>query len=164
MQELCTIAAWGRASRPLTEGTELLYSGITGGARISNNGGPDSYLCLRSQRARIPEGYSRHTRSHLYGTEYETDDHLHNHNAPCAVCYTATRSATMLIPGKINCPPLWTQEYYGYLMSTYHSHNRVSSVCVDEDSETIPGTGANIDGLYSTSPSLCALLKSVLHM
>ena len=53
----------GKTSRPLTEGTELLYSGITGGARISNSGGPDSYLCLPNEQEylEVTAGIQGHT-------------------------------------------------------------------------------------------------------
>ena len=61
-----------------------------------------------------------------------------------------------MIPAKTTCPPSWTQEYYGYLMSEYHGHYRTMFECVDSDPESVPGSAANTDGaLFYFVESTC---------
>ena len=68
--------------------------------------------------------------------------HVHDHNVPCAVCYTATRDTVVMIPANLHCPTHWTVEYTGYLMSEYHGHYRSTYECVDKDPESVPGLNA----------------------
>ena len=59
---------------------------------------------------------------------------------PCAVCYVATRSVSVMIPAKTQCPTHWTLEYIGYLMSEHYLHGgRTMYECVDKDPESVPG-------------------------
>ena len=51
-----------------------------------------------------------------------------------------------MIPAKTTCPPSWTREYYGYLMSSYYGHKRTMFECVDSDAESVPGSAASTDG------------------
>ena len=56
-----------------------------------------------------------------------------------------------MIPAKASCPPTWTREYYGYLMSTHKGatnliHYRTMFVCVDQDQESLPGSGRGTHG------------------
>uniref|UniRef100_A0A1X7TC29 Uncharacterized protein n=1 Tax=Amphimedon queenslandica TaxID=400682 RepID=A0A1X7TC29_AMPQE len=73
----------------------------------------------------------------------------HNHNAPCAVCYTSTKSVKLMIPARTSCPSSWTIEYKGYLMTERHNHayNKVYE-CVDEYPESVDGSGADIDAAF----------------
>ena len=64
--------------------------------------------------------------------------HLSAHNVPCAVCYVATRSVTVMVPAKTQCPTDWTVEYVGYLMAEYRGHSRTMYECVDKDPESVP--------------------------
>ena len=86
----------------------------------------------------------------LYGAEYQrpiSSPTLHNHNVPCAVCYTSRRTSKLMIPAKITCPSSWTQEYIGYLMAAYESQKKSTVYeCVDKDAEAVPGSVANTDG------------------
>ena len=145
---------WGKSSCPLTSGTELLYNGIMAGSKFNEAGGAN-YLCLPRENPEFLQflpGQQLH-RATLQGTEYELLENFvpayagkHNHNAPCAVCYTQARSITVMIPAKVNCPSSWTREYYGYLMSTRKGHpHRDMFECVDIALETLPDTGANTD-------------------
>ena len=56
----------------------------------------------------------------LYGDEYQKVNNIfpskHNHNVPCAVCYTSTKVVQLMIPAKTACPTSWTVEYVGYLI------------------------------------------------
>ena len=67
------------------------------------------------------------------------------HNAPCAVCYVATRSVAVMVPAKTRCPTDWTVEYVGYLMAENRGHSRTMYECVDKDPESVPGLNAGSD-------------------
>ena len=146
---------WGKSSCPEVEGTELVYSGITGGTWYSQEGGGANYLCMPKD----PE-YSLRNRggvngwAHLYGSEYQFPiPGTHDHNVPCAVCYVSARPSVLMIPAKASCPPKWTREYYGYIMTEYKGaqndiRGRTMFECVDKDQESLPGGGTiNTDGV-----------------
>ena len=121
------------------------------GSQFTQGGGAN-YLCLPKD----PE-YLQYTsgqqsyRATLGGVEYQfqsTQVHSdkHDHNGPCAVCYTPNRIAKLMIPAKVNCPSSWTREYYGYLMATRKGHNhRYEFICMDNDLELVPGSESSTD-------------------
>ena len=87
-----------------------------------------------------------------------------HHNVPCAVCYASARSSTLMIPAKIQCPPTWTREYYGYLSTERakepsrvpSGHYRSSFNCVDVNPEIIENSRSNNDGaLFYFALSAC---------
>ena len=145
---------WGRTTCPSTYGTQLLYAGRAAGSLFSQQGGGANYLCLPEQ----PQ-YSTYTagsqtfRAFLYGAEYETGSYttgplhsVHEHNAPCAVCYASTRETVVMIPAQLTCPSSWTREYYGYLMAELYNHHRSTFECVDISPQSVPGTIADTEG------------------
>ena len=145
---------WGRTTCPSTSGTQLLYAGRAAGSWYNQRGGGANYLCLPEQ----PQ-YSTYTagvqggRAYLYGAEYQTRGgdngplrSFHDHNVPCAVCYTSSRETIVMIPARLTCPSSWTREYYGYLMAEYHGHHRTTFECVDISPQSIPGSIASTDG------------------
>ncbi|XP_011408471.1 PREDICTED: uncharacterized protein LOC100636306 [Amphimedon queenslandica] len=97
----------------------------------------------------------------MYGTEYEVANGIFpgkdNHNAPCAVCYTSTKSVKLMIPARTSCPSSWTMEYKGYLMAEHYNHrNNKVYECVDENPESIDGSEASTDGaLFYFTMSTC---------
>ena len=133
-----------------------MYAGRAAGSFYNTNGGGANRLCLPEQ----PQ-YSTYTagtqsgRAYLYGAEYQTGAgyanspllSVHDHNVPCAVCYTSTRETVMMIPARITCPSSWTREYYGYLMAerSNPSHHRAMFECVDQSPQSVPGSIANIN-------------------
>ena len=131
----------------------LIYPGIVGGGYHSHKGGAANYLCMpRDPDFLQVEAGTAGSRDLIYTTEYEINNfspfsHLHNHDAPCAVCRVSGRSTLLMIPAKTSCPHGWTIEYKGYLMSAFHNHDHQSEyVCVDENAEARPGTSANTAG------------------
>ena len=147
---------WGKSSCPDIAGTELLYAGRAGGTYFNQEGGGANYLCMPE----VPEydsslQYQSGVRDHatVYGAEYENPlQGTHDHNVPCAVCYVATREVVVMIPAKACCPPSWTREYYGYLMTetkgaSNNIRGRTMFECVDKDQESIPGNAGNGDGV-----------------
>ena len=131
---------WGNSLCPEVPGTKLVYAGKTGGS-FATHGGGANHICMPPN----PD-YTLQTRSgtqgyaYVYGAEYEnpivgTDDS----NVPCAVCFT-TRETVMMIPAKTSCPPSWTKEYIGYLMTGRRDLQRSTYECVDSSQEPVPET------------------------
>ena len=146
-----TYTRWGKSTCPQVEGTELVYSGITGGTYYASPGGAN-HLCMPKNPEYSPALRYRNNlgseRAFIQGTEYQSPlQGLDNHNAPCAVCHVSTRSTILMIPAKASCPSTWTREYYGYLMTEKGEgrHRRSMFECVDADQEVLPGTQVNID-------------------
>ena len=141
---------WGKSTCPGISGTEEVYSGLTGGTLWSSSGGGSNYLCM----PKVPDYTLPFSRSgpafktFIYGAEYQHPllGSL-DHNVPCAVCCVSTRSAVLMIPAKTTCPPTWTREYYGYLMTEKYDHKHSSMhECVDRAMESLPGSVRNTDG------------------
>ncbi|XP_019850578.1 PREDICTED: short-chain collagen C4-like isoform X3 [Amphimedon queenslandica] len=139
---------WGRKSCPT--GVELLYEGIAGGSDHLQSGGGANYVCLPNvpqyMSTNVPTYYSL-----MYGSEYQDVNGIfpgkHDHNVPCAVCYTSTKSVKLMIPARTSCPSSWTREYKGYLMAERHTHARNAVYeCVDEAPESIAGSHTNVNG------------------
>ena len=106
--------------------------------------------------AHVPPAYS-----YMYGTQYQHFNGIfsdkHDHNPPCAVCYSSTKTVKLMIPARITCPSSWTIEYKGYLMADYYNHKRNAVYeCVDENPESIPGSAGGYDGaLFYFTVSTC---------
>ena len=150
---------WGRKSCPNDTGAQLVYEGITGGSHKDHSGGGANYVCLQKvpqyMSTYVPSAYS-----YMYGIEY---DHVNgifpgkdSHNAPCAVCYSSTKTVKLMIPARITCPSSWTIEYKGYLMAELYTHKNVVYECVDENPESISGSSANDnDAFFYFTVSIC---------
>ena len=138
-----TYTRWGKSTCPSTIGTELVYAGRAGGS-YHGHGGGSNYLCMPvanlEYSANSRSGIQGH--SYIYGIEYEqprSSTTNTNDDATCAVCYISTRETVLMIPGKRSCPPNWTKEYDGYLMSERHDFQRTMYVCVDSAFEPVSG-------------------------
>ena len=134
---------------------ELIVSllGVMGGEHYTNQGGGVNYLCLphNPKYGNYKDGYQNSGR--MYGTEYEVNTvnpfkkNLHNHDAPCVVCHVSSRGSMLMMPARNDCPSGWTEEYHGYLMTEYYGHKKQRDfICVDEDAEYVPGSGADKNG------------------
>ena len=137
---------WGKTICPNTNATETLYHGTMAGSAW-DQAGTAEYQCLHQQPEfiRTTPGI-QNARGYLYGTEYESLDSppafsdMFRHDAPCAICYTPTRTAKITIPARTSCPDSWTKEYYGYLMTDKYSHSSRVPVCVDVNAESVAGS------------------------
>ena len=145
-----TFIRWGRSTCPGTEGTEMLYPGRAGGTFFNIRGGGADKLCVPNDpdylngTANIRSSVAGNPR--MFGTEYEFFGtsplaSLGNMNVPCARCYVPTRTATIMIPAKTQCPSGWTREYYGYLTTEHEGHYRASYDCVDVNAEGVGSSG-----------------------
>ena len=139
---------WGSASCPST--STLVYSGRAGGSFYSHTGSGSNYLCLPDD----PEYYSGGTPTSypafIYASEYEVwatelQSAIINQNVPCAVCSTPQK-LVLMVPAKITCPTGWTREYNGFLMASYWIAQAKTFVCVDQNTEVVPGEAADHDG------------------
>jgi len=147
---------WG--STWCRSGSTLVYSGKVAGAGSHYQGGGSNYLCMPDdpQYSSFVANFQGDT--FLYGTEYESNIHLHDsqYNAPCAVCYASNKQTSIMYPARTTCPFGWTIEYRGYLMSEHRDNYRSMYICVDESMEVIVGTsGHNTGGQFYHVESIC---------
>ena len=126
-----------------------------GGERYTHTGGGVNYLCLPNTPKYDRYSDGNQGTGYIYGTEYEVSSYsgypfrrnLHDHEAPCVVCYVKSRGSMLMMPARNDCPSGWTEEYHGYLMTSYHGHkNQKDFVCVDKDPELVPGSQDNKNG------------------
>ena len=119
---------------------------------MEHKGGAANYLCMPGDPDYLRYGSGVQGTSYVYGVEYTIRSGqpfyaVHDHNAPCAVCYASTRVAVTMIPAKTQCPSTWTLEYSGYLMSDYRGHNHPTMYeCVDKNPDSIPGSASSTNG------------------
>ena len=159
---------WGRTTCPNTQETEHVYEGRMAGSSWDEAGGSSNYDCLHMQPqflATTP-GVQSEGRGYLYATEYQPRDsppslgHKQLHDAPCAVCYSSGRTATITIPGRTSCPSSWTREYYGYWMAARHADNARAPVCVAVNAQSVPNSQTDYHAselffLETRCPGLC---------
>ena len=154
-----TYVRWGRTICPTGNGTELLYAGRAAGPHATQKGGGANMLCLPDNPEHLPNSNTAADHSILYGAEYHLGNikpQANNQNAPCAVCYTPTRSTMVMIPAWTHCPASWTEEYIGYIMTSWYTNSRLKFECVDKDLEFVPGEGRDADGvLLHTAEVAC---------
>ena len=125
-----TYVRWGRTNCPDIEGTEMVYVGRGAGKHFQHSGGGVNYQCITLEPANFDYGPGNVEHSYIYGAEYQIWGNvpsanlpLQAHDVPCVVCYVATRTALLMIPGTYICPPAWTREYYGWLMAQRHQYH-----------------------------------------
>ena len=139
---------WGSASCPST--STLVYSGRAGGSFYSHAGSGSNYLCLPDDPEYYSGGKATSYPAFVYASEYEVwatelQSTIINQNVPCAVCSTPLK-AVLMVPAKITCPTGWTREYNGFLMASYWVAQAKTFVCVDQNTEVVPGEAADHDG------------------
>ncbi|XP_019853558.1 PREDICTED: short-chain collagen C4-like isoform X1 [Amphimedon queenslandica] len=141
---------WGKLH--CRTGAQMIYSGLVGGGHYNQKGNIARYLCL----PRNPQYLSTDApfaASYIHGAEYETGNKVfgkttQDYNVPCAVCLSPKKGTKLVIPARVSCPSGWTEEYYGYYMSSYHGHNlNVNPECVDHVPDVINGSEANTNGV-----------------
>ena len=148
-----TYVRWGRTTCPTELETELLYAGRAAGPRYTFQGGGANLLCLPNNPEYFTANSPSNGAARLFGVEFDsavTDSNLLNHNLACAVCYTPTRVAMVMIPAWIHCPASWTNEYIGYVMTAHRDHHRLQYVCVDQNAESVPGEGGDSGDLTAS--------------
>lgn len=145
-----TYIRWGRTTCPNGNGTDLVYSGYTGGSWYNHYGAATNNLCMPMDPEFLSPGLQTKSgwEGHVYGVEYEDDfngNHL-NHDVPCAVC-KSDRTAIIMIPARQHCDSGWTAEYVGFLVSGTYSYPAATEyVCLDSLPESETGTSVDNNG------------------
>ncbi|XP_065191370.1 uncharacterized protein LOC135822514 [Sycon ciliatum] len=145
---------WGRNSCNSSSGAELVYAGQMAGSPHLQTGGGSNFICLPMHPQYDKYRSGAQANSYLYGSEFQTDGNyflpfggLYDQNPTCAVCHVTGRSSQIMIPGHMTCPPSWSREYHGYLMSAHNAHNgRTEFICVDGNPDVLRGESANTNG------------------
>ena len=145
-----------------------------GGEHYNHHGGGANYLCLPHNPKYDKYKNGHQTSGYVYGTEYEVSEYngdpfkrnLHNHDAPCVICFVKSRGSMLMMPARNDCPSGWTEEYHGYLMTEFHGHKHSSDfICVDEDPEYVPGSNANKNGaLLQLVEGVCGSLPCLPYV
>ncbi|XP_019633662.1 PREDICTED: short-chain collagen C4-like [Branchiostoma belcheri] len=146
---------WGRTACNESAGTVTAYTGLAGGALWSEKGGGSNYQCLPAdpEWGVYKDGVDG-LKAYMYGAEYQLNTDapydeatVDDREVPCAVCYSLSRRAQMMIPARNTCPDGWTREYGGYLMAGYRDQaGRSKFVCMDGEPEVLPGGEGNQSG------------------
>ena len=135
---------WGKSTCPTVPGTSMLYSGVAGGSNWGHEGGGGNLLCMpRDPQYILPSQPGVRGHAYIYGGHYWQPIQGHtSHDVPCAVCEVSTRVMHYMFPAKATCPPSWTLEYKGYIMTSFIGEDRSRGVfeCVDEDQESLEGS------------------------
>ena len=146
-----------------------MYKGRAAGSPSHHKGGGTDLLCLPENPEFLASRNGGH-RAIVNQAEYETItgpsfQKLHDHDVPCATCFSSQRGAKIMIPGKTTCLKGWTREYYGYLMTDYKDHRRTTYSCVDVTAEAVPGTAKNCNGalLYHVEVQTGALPSAYIN-
>ena len=149
-----TYIRWGRTVCPNETGTELVYNGIAAGSLYRDDGGGANYICMANRED--VEYQDEATTANLsiatvYAAEYrmrngQALDHVRDYSVHCAVCAVSSRSAQVMIPGRLTCPDTWTVEYNGWLVADHNNHNRAMFICLDKTPETTIKTSISIQG------------------
>ena len=153
---------WGHNSCPST-GAQLVYAGRAAGPHYNNRGGGTNPQCLPLDPSYLNTVPGTQSYSLIHGAEYDYTNSLdaksQDGDVPCAVCYVPTRTALYMLPAKYTCPTGWTTEYYGYLMSAYHTHPRQEYSCVDSTLKSVAGSFTNHNGyIFYSVEGVCGAL------
>ena len=91
-----------------------------GGEWYNHQGGGVYYLCLPHNPKYDRYNDGNQASGYLYGVEYEVGSYsgypfrrnLHDHEAPCVVCFVKSRGSMLMMPARNDCPTGWTEEYW----------------------------------------------------
>lgn len=130
---------WGRQDCPAT--SSLVYAGYVVGSSHAQGGSGANTLCLTSAPSWAGAVFNDGDQNGalIYSAEYETNSNqvttltaMHDREAVCAVCLVDRATVTLMVPGSTSCPASqgWTQQYWGYLMSTHYTQAKSEYVCV----------------------------------
>ena len=103
---------WGRTTCPST-GAELLYEGIAGGSHwiLTQVVEQTIFVYLKFLNISVLQYHLTNHIIYMVLNMKELITFFHqnmHHNAPCAVCYTSSKSTKLMIPAQTTCPKSWT--------------------------------------------------------
>jgi len=142
---------WGRKT---CEGDAVpVYTGYVTSAHITESGSGRNYICLsdKPEWGNVQPGVQPQIAS-LYFVQYRVGNQggfsdnkpfswaNFNNQSPdlfpvaCVLCQTPNTEVFML-PGKLNCPSDWFNEYSGYLVADHFQNSGSDWVCLDKSPE-----------------------------
>ena len=71
---------------------------------------------------------------------------IHNHDAPCVLCYVGSRGSHMVIPATNEHSAGWTREYHGLHFRHKHSSEFVINLCALTWIQKLRLSGSGSDG------------------
>ena len=99
--------------------------GCMGGDYYTHTGGGTNHLCIPKvpKYDQYKDCYQDHG-GFVFGTEYKLSfkKNLHNHDAPCAVCYVESCGSMPMMLARNDRPSGWSKEYHGYLVTEHYNH------------------------------------------
>ena len=131
---------WGKSY--CSGGSSRVYEGFAASAQYQTKGGASNFLCLTRSPKFLSYKPGTQNAARIAPVELHPTAPMGNvfdHNAPCAVCQTSRRDVLM-IPGTYSCPPFWTREYYGYLMTSHDIYYRSEVICVERYPQSLRGS------------------------
>ena len=122
----------------------ILLLGVVVGTSSKRGSTGSKYLCL-PVNSTVNESISqmKEKNTYMYGTLLDLstsqDSSVFKQEVPgfhltlCSVCDIHLRSHVIMIPGKIECPVGWIQEYIGYIMGQKSGRKRTEFLCIDQE-------------------------------
>lgn len=131
-----TYTHWGRETCD-TVGAQVLYKGVMASTdRIK--GGSASVICFSNdpQEDEDTKLVKRHHRYYSKMSPVYVNGRNISNDKPiaCGQCFVDERTAPTTFPGRSTCPPEWTMEYQGYMMTKDIRSRKGDYICVDTDS------------------------------
>ena len=114
---------WGSKYCPPINSTKGVYSGLV----ISSTSGEQICLPYSQDNVKTVDQPTIPNEAEII-----EDAFLRQSQVPCAVCLALEKSTKLMIPARSVCPPRWTSEYYGYLVSDMKNGNR-QLICMDKE-------------------------------
>ncbi len=140
----------------------LVYAGMMAGSHHHHSEGGVNRLCMpKDPQYTLPFINGVQNYSPLYPVEYQDTIRKNGYDIPCAVCMVSTKNLVLMVPAKTSCPPGFTREYYGYIMSerVHENHKRSMFECVDKNLGSVYGSQhAVYGGLFGHVEAVCNAL------
>ena len=135
---------WGRTTCPAINGTEMVYTGYSGGSYYAHHGAAANHLCMPKDPEFLPD-ITAH--AHVFGTEYDQNfvPNIENNDAPCSVC-KSQRTSILMLPARKHCYPGWVMEYTGILAAgSAGQESATEYICLDSAPEALDHSSGNDD-------------------
>lgn len=156
----CTVSSSAGGSAYLHAGSKrcpsahkTLYSGALAGSYYGHRGSGADLVCMTSVPRYLSTNSGNAAGAIVYNTEYEFSNAAfpsliakHDYDVPCSWCQRPlSRSHSLTVPAKRECPSGFTAEFYGFLVSERHNHGKGTYICLPATAN-IMGSKSNQNG------------------
>ncbi|GFX68836.1 uncharacterized protein TNCV_3865351 [Trichonephila clavipes] len=128
---------WGQPNCE-SQGAQTMLSGVIA-STDQIKGGSSNIICLTNDPQHDPDTapYKKHHRfySKLAPIRVQGRNVSSEKSIACGTCFVEERTSATVFAGKTSCPPAWTLEYSGYLMTKDMRSRKGDYICVDSNSE-----------------------------